>query len=71
MNHIKKYEQWLNEDFAAVGVAPEGNVSGMGPVVGPNAANVGSGDTWASGKRSKRVYKRCPVCKKKKCVCEE
>jgi hypothetical protein len=37
-----------NEDFAAVGVAPEGNVSGMGPVVPPTATSVGSGDAWPS-----------------------
>jgi hypothetical protein len=43
---IKKFTRWLSEDFAAVGVAPTGNVSGMGPVVAPTADSVGSGDAW-------------------------
>ena len=37
-----------NEDFASVGVAPEGNVSGMGPVVQPTSTTPGSGDAWPS-----------------------
>lgn len=48
----------LLEDFSAVGVAPEGNVSGMGPVVGPNAGSEGSGDVWDStGKKKKKKKK--------------
>jgi hypothetical protein len=38
----------LLEDFAAVGVAPEGNVSGMGPAIGPNPGSEGSGDSWSN-----------------------
>lgn len=45
---IKDFNTWLSEDFAAVGVAPAGNVSGMGPVVAPTADSVGSGDAWPS-----------------------
>lgn len=36
----------LLEDFSAVGIAPEGTMSGMGPVVRPNAGSEGSGDSW-------------------------
>jgi hypothetical protein len=45
---IRDFAEWLREDFAAVGVAPAGNVSGMGPVVAPTADATGSGDTWPS-----------------------
>jgi len=45
---IKDFNTWLSEDFAAVGVPPAGNVSGMGPVVAPTSDSVGSGDVWPS-----------------------
>ena len=73
MEKIKSFEQFIVEDFAAVGVAPEGNVSGMGDVTPPSASKVGSGDAWpALGKPSTQVpVKLCPDCKKKKCICED
>jgi hypothetical protein len=53
---FKNYEQWLTEDFAAVGVAPAGNVSGMGNAVPPTSTSFGSGDLWPSlGKPSSLV----------------
>jgi hypothetical protein len=48
MKNIKNFTQWLAEDFAQVGVAPAGNVSGMGDVVAPTSTEVGSGDAWPS-----------------------
>ena len=45
---IKKFNDWLNEDFAQVGVAPAGNVVGMGDVIAPSSSNNGSGDSWPS-----------------------
>jgi hypothetical protein len=48
MTRIKKYEEWVAEDFAAVGVAPEGNVIGMGNATPPTATSFGSGDMWPS-----------------------
>ena len=45
---IKNFKNWINEDFAQVGVAPAGNVVGMGDVVAPSGSNVGSGDAWPS-----------------------
>jgi hypothetical protein len=45
---IKNFKTWINEDFAQVGVAPAGNVVGMGDVVAPSGSNVGSGDAWPS-----------------------
>lgn len=45
---IKNFKNWVNEDFAQVGVAPAGNVVGMGDVVAPSGSNVGSGDAWPS-----------------------
>lgn len=45
---IKKFNDWLNEDFAQVGVAPAGNVVGMGDVIAPSSSNSGSGDSWPS-----------------------
>lgn len=65
---FKSYQDWVNEDFAAVGVAPAGNIVGMGPVVAPSSDSNGSGDTWPSlGERPKK----CQKCKKKKCICDE
>lgn len=64
MKNLKNFEQWLKEDFAAVGVAPEGNVSGMGPVVAPTSTSVGSGDAWPAINFTKTRKKRKP--KKKK-----
>ena len=48
MKRIKKYEEWVVEDFAAVGIAPEGNVIGMGNATPPTSTSVGSGDMWPS-----------------------
>lgn len=48
MTRIKKYEEWITEDFAAVGIAPEGNVIGMGNATPPTATTFGSGDMWPS-----------------------
>jgi hypothetical protein len=48
MTRIKKYEEWVAEDFAAVGIAPEGNVIGMGNATPPTATSFGSGDMWPS-----------------------
>lgn len=45
---IKNFKDWVNEDFAAVGIAPEGNVIGMGNVAPPTANSTGSGDMWPS-----------------------
>jgi hypothetical protein len=45
---IKKFDQWVSEDFAAVGIAPEGNVIGMGNATPPSANSYGSGDAWPS-----------------------
>lgn len=39
-------EKSVKEDFAAVGVAPAGNVGGMGPVIAPTSNAEGSGDAW-------------------------
>lgn len=46
MTFFKNFEDWVNEDFAAVGVAPEGNVGGMGDAIAPNDGAQGSGDAW-------------------------
>lgn len=48
MAKIKKYAEWVAEDFAAVGIAPEGNVIGMGNATPPSATSFGSGDMWPS-----------------------
>jgi hypothetical protein len=45
---VKDFSTWLKEDFAAVGVAPAGNVIGMGDVSAPTSTNTGSGDAWPS-----------------------
>jgi hypothetical protein len=45
---IKKFDKWINEDFAQVGVAPAGNVQGMGDAIPPTATSTGSGDLWPS-----------------------
>ena len=78
MKHIKEFETWVNEDFAAVGAPPAGNVSGMGNVTPPTATSVGSGDAWPSlGAPSTQLpsKKICPICKKKLkkgiCKCNE
>ncbi len=62
---MKNFEQWLKEDFATIGVAPEGNVSGMGPVVAPTSTSVGSGDAWPAINFTKTRKKRKPRKKKK------
>ena len=73
MSKIKNFETWVNEDFAAVGVAPAGNVSGMGNVAPPSGTGVygstpGSGDAWpALGSPSSQA---CPECKRKRCKCK-
>ena len=36
------------EDFAQVGVAPAGNVQGMGNPAPPTSTSTGSGDAWPS-----------------------
>jgi hypothetical protein len=73
MNRVKKFKEWLAEDFAAVGVPPAGNVSGMGPVTPPSSGGVGSGDAWPSlGDPATQVPATvCPNCKKKKCKCKK
>ncbi len=43
---VLSFEEWMTEDFAQVGVAPAGNVQGMGNVVAPTSTSVGSGDAW-------------------------
>lgn len=48
MAKIKKYSEWVTEDFAAVGIAPEGNVIGMGNATPPSSTSFGSGDAWPS-----------------------
>lgn len=59
MGRIKKYEEWIAEDFAAVGIAPEGNVIGMGNTVPPTSTTFGSGDMWPSlGAPSKKRRKK-------------
>ena len=74
MSKIKNFETWINEDFASVGVAPAGNVSGMGNVTPPSGtgvygSNPGSGDAWpALG--SPATQRPCSICKRKKCKCK-
>lgn len=46
--NFKNFEQWINEDFAQVGVAPAGNVIGMGDAIPPSSTSNGSGDAWPS-----------------------
>jgi hypothetical protein len=68
MTKIKNFQNWINEDFAMVGVAPEGNMGGtMGNPVPPTSTSTGSGDAWPSlgapsslakmpkGKKTKKV----------------
>lgn len=72
MEKTKTYQEWLNEEFAAVGAPPAGNVSGMGPVVPPTSASIGSGDVWPSlgaPSTSAPSKKICVVCKKSKKNC--
>jgi hypothetical protein len=46
---IMGFEEWISEDFAMVGVAPEGTLGGtMGNVVPPTSTSTGSGDAWPS-----------------------
>lgn len=72
LKSIHDYGTACNEDFASVGTAPEGNVTGMGAVTPPSANSVGSGDTWTvPNKPATQVsVKLCPDCKKKECICE-
>ena len=60
---IKKFKNWVNEDFAQVGSAPAGNVVGMGDVVAPTSSSTGSGDAWPS---LADPYSLVPLKKKKK-----
>lgn len=72
MKIIKKFDQWITEDFAQVGVAPEGNVVGMGNPVPPTSTSTGSGDQWPSlGTKKKKSKLVCPKCGKikKRCKC--
>lgn len=80
MKKIKTFDSWLVEDFAQVGVAPEGTMGGgMGNPTPPTANADGSGDAWPSLgapfslvplKKSKRL---CPKCSKakKRCKCKK
>ena len=43
MSLIKKFNEWVNEDFATVA-----NTSGMGDVTPPTSTSNGSGDMWPS-----------------------
>lgn len=43
MNLIKKYNDWISEEFATVA-----NTAGMGDVTPPTSTTNGSGDTWPS-----------------------
>ena len=43
MKKLKKFKEWLSEDFAMAG-----NVQGMGNPAPPSSSNTGSGDTWPS-----------------------
>lgn len=45
---IKKFLNWLSEDFAQVGTPPAGNVTGMGNPTPPTSTSTGSGDAWPS-----------------------
>ena len=71
------YEEKIEEDFAAIGTPPAGNVSGMGPVTAPAPGNPGSGDSWPSlGTPAVQIQVSspiCPICKKtrKACRCED
>jgi hypothetical protein len=60
---IKNFKNWVNEDFAQVGVAPAGNVVGMGDVAAPTSSSTGSGDAWPS---LSDPYSLVPLKKKKK-----
>lgn len=76
MKNVKNFTSWVNEDFAAVGVAPEGNVTGMGNVVPPGGAGAkGSGDAWPSlgSPSTQKAAKICPDCKnpEDKCTCDK
>ena len=83
MKNVKLYEEFLNddqkvqEDFAAVGTPPGGNVIGMGSVTAPTPGHLGSGDSWPSlGAPAVPVQVNssiCPICKKskKECTCED
>ena len=46
------FDEFINEDFDSsftqIGIAPEGNVSGMGAIAPPSTSSTGSGDTWTS-----------------------
>ena len=73
MKKLKSFEEFVNEDFAAVGAPPAGNVSGMGAVTPPSSGSVGSGDAWPSlaEPATQKPAKICDVCKKKKCKCKK
>lgn len=83
MKNIKTFENWLVEDFASVGIAPEGTMGGtMGNPVAPTSSSVGSGDLWPTlgepsslvkltkKKKSKLI---CPKCgkTKRRCKCSK
>ena len=63
MNKFYNFQDFINEEFSQVGVAPEGNMVGMGDVTPPSSSNIGSGDMWPSlGK----PYSLIPLKKKRK-----
>lgn len=75
MKKIKDFDQWITEDFAQIGVAPEGTMGGtMGNPVAPTANSIGSGDAWPSlfGSKKKVSKKVCQKCGKvkKRCKCK-
>lgn len=63
MKKILKFQDFLREEYAMVGVAPEGNVTGMGDVTPPSSNSAGSGDTWPS---LSEPFSLIPLKKKKK-----
>ena len=71
MKNVKTFNEWLNEDFAMVGVPPAGNLgTGMGAVETPNDGKVGSGDQWPSlGAPATQICTNCGKKFKKKCKC--
>lgn len=72
--YLKEEDQKIEEDFAAVGTPPAGNVSGMGPVTAPTPGHVGSGDAWPSlGTPAVAIPVTsgiCSICKKSKKACK-
>jgi hypothetical protein len=76
MKKFKSFKNWIVEDFAQVGVAPEGTLGGtIGNPIPPTSTSIGSGDLWPSldgvknKKSSKLVCKKCHKTKKR-CKCK-